>query len=78
MPGKTQPTQVPPGFDRAALLVCVKATCLGGRELGYSATLVTDAHSNFSQDAAAMIEKWHAKLAKAGVTLLPTDQVEFS
>lgn len=57
---------------------CVKATCLGGRELGYPVTLVTDAHSNFSQDAAAMIEKWHARLAEAGVTLLPTDQINFS
>lgn len=57
---------------------CVKATCLGGRELGYPLTLVTDAHSNYSQDAAAMIEKWHANLSKAGVMLLSTAQVDFT
>jgi nicotinamidase-related amidase len=56
---------------------CVKATCLGARELGYPVTLVTDAHSSYSQDAAALIEKWHANLSKEGVTLLPTVQVQF-
>lgn len=56
---------------------CVKNTCLGGRELGYPVLLVADAHSSFSQDAAALIEKWHTNLSKAGVTLLPTAQVHF-
>lgn len=57
---------------------CVKATCLGGRELGYPVTLVTDAHSSYSQDAARLIDEWHVKLAQAGVTLRSTDEVTFT
>lgn len=56
---------------------CVKATCLGGRELGYPVTLVSDAHSNYSQDAAAIIEKWHAKLSEEGVLLIPTYRIDY-
>lgn len=56
---------------------CVKATCLGGRALGYPVTLVSDAHSSYSQEAARLIEEWHAKLEKAGVTLRSTDDVAF-
>lgn len=54
---------------------CIRATCQGGRELGYPVTLVTDAHSNYSQDAVRLIEEWHAKLAQTGVTLCLTEEV---
>lgn len=57
---------------------CVKATCLGGLELGYPVTLVRDAHSNYSQDAARLIEEWHIKLEQAGVTLRSTEEVTFA
>ena len=57
---------------------CVKATCLGGRELGYPVTLVSDAHSSYSQDASGLIEEWHAKLSDAGVTLRSTEEVTFA
>jgi nicotinamidase-related amidase len=56
---------------------CVRATCLGGRELGYPVTLISDAHSNYSPDAAALIAKWHENLAQAGVLLQPTAEVLF-
>ncbi len=56
---------------------CVKSTCLGGLALGYPVTLATDAHSNFNADALHIIEKWHANLDNAGVTLLPTGAVRF-
>lgn len=56
---------------------CVKATCLGGRALGYPVTLVSDAHSSYSQEAARLISEWHAKLAQAGVTLRSTEAVAF-
>lgn len=56
---------------------CVTATCLGGLELGYKVILAKDAHSNFSKTAAQIIEKWHAKLADAGVELLETSKINF-
>ena len=36
---------------------CVKATCLGARELGYNVILVQDGHSSFSKGAARLIEE---------------------
>jgi nicotinamidase-related amidase len=56
---------------------CVKSTCLGGRELGYKVTLVSDAHSSYSQDAEQLIEKWHAKLVKEGVALQAAAEIAF-
>lgn len=56
---------------------CVKATCLGARALGYPVTLVSDAHSSYSQDAAALIDKWHAALSQEGVILLSTAELQF-
>jgi nicotinamidase-related amidase len=56
---------------------CVKATCLGGRELGYPVMLVSDAHSNYSSDAARLIEEWHDKLTQGGVELRSTEDVAF-
>ncbi len=54
---------------------CVKATCLGGRELCYPVTLVSDGHSSYSQDAARLIEEWHARLEEAGVALRSTGEL---
>jgi len=56
---------------------CVKSTCLGGLDLGYTVTLAGDAHSNFSKTAAQIIKKWHANLQKAGVELIDTAEVGF-
>lgn len=56
---------------------CVKATCLGALELGYSVTLVADAHSSYSKDAARLIEEWNRKLGEAGAQVMPASQVTF-
>ena len=56
---------------------CVRATCLGGLELGYRVILAKDAHSNFSKTAGQIIKKWHTKLADAGVELLETSKITF-
>jgi nicotinamidase-related amidase len=54
---------------------CVKATCLGGRELGYPVVLVQDGHSSFSKDAARLIVEWNEKLAGRGVQLCPAADI---
>jgi len=56
---------------------CVRATCLGARKLGYHVTLVSDAHSNYSEKAAQLIDEWHQKLHAQMVTLKSTAEVEF-
>jgi len=56
---------------------CVKATCLGARELGFNVILVQDGHSSFSKDAADLIEKWHEKLRAKQVEVRPTSEIMF-
>ena len=56
---------------------CVKATCQGALALGYTVSLVSDAHSSYSKDAAAQIEKWNAGLEREGARVLPADAIEF-
>jgi len=56
---------------------CVRATCLGARKLGYHVTLVSDAHSNYSGQAAQLIEEWNQKLQAQMVVLNSTAEVEF-
>lgn len=56
---------------------CVKATCLGARELGYNVILVQDGHSSFSKDAADLIEKWHKNLSARQVEVRPTATITF-
>ena len=56
---------------------CVKATCLGALKLGYQVTLVSDAHSNFSGQAADVIEKCNNQLTKKGAILKHTASVDF-
>ena len=56
---------------------CVKATCFGALEAGYKVVLASDAHSNFSKDAAKVIEKWNQELGSKGVDLVETQSVTF-
>ena len=57
---------------------CVKATCLGARQLGYGVTLVQDGHSSYSKEAARLIEEWNQKLNAQGCGLKLTSEIEFS
>ena len=57
---------------------CIKATCLGGLELGYRVFLVEDGHSNYNQEAAAVIEKCHNELELAGVEIVSADRIVFA
>ena len=56
---------------------CVKAACQDGHALGYEVVLAQDAHSNFSKDAARVIEKWNEALSQGTVTLMRSAEVSF-
>ena len=56
---------------------CVRATCLGGLELGYRVILAKDAHSSYSKDAACLIEEWNEKLSALMVELKLASEIEF-
>ncbi len=57
---------------------CIKATCLGGLERGYRIFLVEDGHSNYNQEAAAVIEKCQNELELAGVEIVSVDRIVFA
>ncbi len=56
---------------------CVKATCLGARQLGYEVLLVSDGHSNYSQDGGRLIDKWNQKLSTENCELKTASEVVF-
>ena len=56
---------------------CVKATSIGGKELGYRVILIEDGHSNYSKEAPKIIEKWNLKLGKEQVELFSVDEIGF-
>ncbi|MCJ7716552.1 MAG: cysteine hydrolase [Anaerolineales bacterium] len=57
---------------------CIRATCLGGLELGYRVFLVEDGHSNFNKDAGSVIRKNQTKLEQAGVDIISTKNLAFA
>lgn len=56
---------------------CVRATSLGGLDLGYRVLLVKGGHSNYNKDAPQVIEKVEAELEGAGVLLVNIDELAF-
>jgi len=56
---------------------CVRATSLGGLDLGYRVLLVKGGHTNYSVDAPQIIKKTEADLEGAGVMLVNVDEVAF-
>jgi nicotinamidase-related amidase len=56
---------------------CVRATCIGALRLGYKVILVKDAHSNFSTQAAKLIDEQNQKLSKKNVELRSTAEIDF-
>lgn len=57
---------------------CVKATCLGAIEEGYKVVLVSDGHSNYSKDAAQLIEKWNRTIREKGADVMEAQKISFS
>jgi nicotinamidase-related amidase len=58
--------------------LCVKATCLGAMGEGYKVVLIGDGHSNFSKDAAQLIEKWNQMIREQGADVIDTQNMSFS
>ena len=56
---------------------CVRATSIGGNELGFRVILVDDGHSNYSKEAPEIIEKWNRELSKEYVELSSADEIGF-
>ena len=56
---------------------CVKATCIGGKELGFRVILVIDGHSNYSKEAPKIILKWNQILDKEHVELFSAHEIGF-
>jgi nicotinamidase-related amidase len=55
---------------------CVRATCIGGNELGFRVILVEDGHSNYRKDAHEIIERCNLELGKENVELFSTDEID--
>jgi nicotinamidase-related amidase len=57
---------------------CVRATCIGANRLGYRVTLARDGHSNYTKNAAEVVEHWNQKLSAAGIVVLKaTSEIGF-
>jgi nicotinamidase-related amidase len=56
---------------------CVRATSLGGLELGFEVVLASDAHSTYSKTAKQIITQRQEELAKAGVIVLASEEISF-
>lgn len=54
---------------------CVKATCIGGHDMGYRVILAEDAHSSYIKTAPRLISEWNRKLAEGTVDLYPTSAI---
>ena len=57
---------------------CVRATCLGAVQLGYTVVLASDGHSTYSKQADTLIEEWNQKLSARKVELKASSQIRFS
>lgn len=57
---------------------CVRATSLGGVDLGYQMFLVKGGHSNYNKDAPKIIEAHEEDLKNAGVMLVNVDELAFT
>jgi len=56
---------------------CVKNTVLGALKRGYQVTLVKDAHTSYSKDAAQFVREWNEKLEQKGAGLRAASEVVF-
>jgi nicotinamidase-related amidase len=56
---------------------CVKASCLDAKKWGFDVILVSDGHSNFSQNAAKLIDHWNNALSVKNVALRKAGDIWF-
>lgn len=56
---------------------CIRATSLGGLQLGLEVFLVKGAHSNYDRNAEGVIEKVENELAGAGVQVVSAGELAF-
>lgn len=54
---------------------CVRATCIGAKELGYNVILIEDGHSNYNKDANKIIKEVNCEMKKAEIYIVKTDQL---
>jgi nicotinamidase-related amidase len=57
---------------------CIRATSVGGLELGYKIFLVEGGHSNYRKDADKVIEQIQNELQDAGVQLVSPEELDFA
>lgn len=57
---------------------CVRATSLGGLELGYRIFLVKGGHSNYDKDPLKVIDFREKELSDAGVFLVAPERIDFA
>jgi nicotinamidase-related amidase len=51
---------------------CIKASCLGALEAGFSVILISDGHSTFHKNAEKVISDWNFNLGKEGAKVVST------
>jgi nicotinamidase-related amidase len=51
---------------------CIKASCLGALEAGFSVILISDGHSTFHKNAEKVITDWNLHLGKEGAKVIST------
>lgn len=51
---------------------CIKESCLGAINKGFSVTLINDAHSTFHKNAERVISDWNSRMEVKGVKLIST------
>lgn len=54
---------------------CVRATCIGGHNLGYRVVLVEDGHSTYIKTAARLIREWNGNLAQEIAEVHPAAEI---
>jgi nicotinamidase-related amidase len=54
---------------------CVRATSIGGHDLGYRVVLVEDGHSTYIKTAASLIKEWNETLCKEIAEVYPTAEI---
>ena len=54
---------------------CVKATSIGGHDLGYRVVLVEDGHSTYIKTAPRLIKEWNRKLGQEIAEVHPTSEI---